>query len=319
MARKKYSFLLGLVILACSTSVLGQNNVWSDSSYYQSKKLPQYNEFMNNLYAFPPKPRNMLEVGVKVGAPTIIGDVPGTFPTFGFGVHVRKSLGYALSLRAEYINGTATGQSWQAASNYQKNSAWTSTGYVPNRITQSGDRLDALDRVYYNYQTKINDLSLQAIFNFSNIRFHTAKTKMGLYAIAGIGVTAYESNVNALNGNAKYNFNNIASGTYDNRKDVRNAIRDILDDSYETPADNSENTRMKMFGKTAAFHGTLGMGISVRLSRRLNLALEDRITFVKDDLLDGQRWAEQPTGDAGMTRNFDSYNFLSLGLNINLF
>jgi hypothetical protein len=319
MARKKYSFLLGLVILACSTSVLGQNNVWSDSSYYQSKKLPQYNEFMNNLYAFPPKPRNMLEVGVKVGAPTIIGDVPGTFPTFGFGVHVRKSLGYALSLRAEYINGTATGQSWQSASNYQKNSAWMSTGYVPDRVTQSGDRLSALDRVYYNYQTKINDLSLQAIFNFSNIRFHTAKTKMGLYAIAGIGVTAYESNVNALNGNAKYNFNSIASGTYDNRKDVRNAIRDILDDSYETPADNSENTRMKMFGKTAAFHGTLGMGISVRLSRRLNLALEDRITFVKDDLLDGQRWAEQPMGDASMTRNFDSYNFLSLGLNINLF
>jgi hypothetical protein len=51
----------------------------------------------------------------------------------------------------------------------------------------------------------------------------------------------------------------------------------------------------------------------------LNLALEDRITFVKDDLLDGQRWSEQPHGDASMTRNFDSYNFLSLGLNINLF
>jgi hypothetical protein len=319
MARKKYSFLLGLIILACSTSVLGQDNVWSDSSYYQAKKLPQYNEFMNNLYAFPPKPRNMLEVGVKVGAPTIIGDVPGTFPTFGFGVHVRKSLGYTLSLRAEYINGTATGQSWQAASNYQKNTAWINNGYVPNRVTASGDRLPALDRVYYNYKTKINDLSIQALFNFSNIRFHTAKAKMGLYAIAGIGITAYETSVNALNGSAKYNFNSINSGTYDNRKDVRNAIRDLMDDSYETPAESSESTQMKMFGNTAAFHGTIGMGISVRLSRRLNLALEDRLTFVKDDLLDGQRWTEQPTGDASMTRNFDSYNFLSLGLNINLF
>lgn len=319
MARKKYSFLLGLIILACSTSVLGQDNVWSDSSYYQAKKLPQYNEFMNNLYAFPPKPRNMLEVGVKVGAPTIVGDVPGTFPTFGFGVHVRKALGYSVSLRAEYINGTATGQSWQAASNYQKNKAWTSTGYVPNQVTPSGDRLGALDRVYYNYKTKINDLSLQALFNVSNIRFHTAKTKIGLYAIVGIGVTAYESNVNALNGTAKYNFNSINSGTFDNRKDVRSAIKDLLDDSYETPADNSETTQMKMFGKAAAFHGTVGAGISVRLSRRLNIALEDRITFVKDDLLDGQRWTEQPTGDASMTRNFDSFNFLSLGLNINLF
>ncbi len=318
MARKKYSFLLGLIILSCFTSVSGQDNVWSDSSYYQAKKLPQYNEFMNNLYAFPPKPRNMLEVGVKVGAPSILGDVPAKFPTFGFGVHVRKSLGYTLSLRAEYINGTATGQSWQAASNYMKNSAWSSK-YVGNQVTPSGDRLGATDRVYYNYKSKINDLGLQALFNFSNIRFHTAKTKIGLYAIVGLGLTWYETNVNALNGSSKYNFNSIASGSYENRKDVTKALKDLMDDSYETPADNSSNTQMQLFGKSAAFNGTLGLGLSVRLSRRLNLALEDRMTFIKDDLLDGQRWTEAPTGDATMTRNFDSYNFLSLGLNINLF
>jgi OmpA-OmpF porin, OOP family len=320
MARKKYSFLLGLIILTCTTSVSGQDtNVWSDSSYYQSSKLPQYNEFMNNLYAFPPKPRNMWEVGLKVGTPTIIGDVPANFPTFGWGVHVRKALGYTVSLRLEYMNGTATGLGWQAASNYAKNSAWFDNGYVPNLVTPSGDRLGAQDKVYYNYQTKMSDLSLQAIFNLSNIRFHVAKTKIGLYAIAGIGILGYETSVNALNGSAKYNFNNINSGTYDNRKDVRSALKDLLDDSYETPAESSSETQMKFFGKTAAFQGTLGAGISVRLSRRLNLALEDRISFVKDDLLDGQRWSEQPHGDASMTRNFDSFNFLSLGLNINIF
>lgn len=319
MARKKYSFLLGLIILTCSTSVLGQDNVWSDSSYYQASKLPQYNEFMNNLYAFPPKPRNMWEVGVKVGAPSIIGDVPANFPTFGWGVHVRKALGYTLSLRLEYMNGTATGLGWQAASNYAKNSAWVNNGYVPNLVTPSGDRLGAQDRVFYNYQTKLNDLSLQALFNFSNIKFHVAKTKIGLYAIAGIGITGYETNVNALNGSTKYNFNNIATGTYDTRKDVRSALKDLLDDSYETPAESSSSTQMKFFGKSAVFNGTIGAGFSVRLSRRLNIALEDRITFVKDDLLDGQRWSEQPHGDAAMTRNFDSYNFLSLGLNVNIF
>jgi hypothetical protein len=319
MARKKYSFLLGLIILTCTTSVSGQDNVWSDSSYYQASKLPQYNEFMNNLYAFPPKPRNMWELGLKVGTPSIIGDVPANFPTFGFGVHVRKSLGYVLSLRAEYINGTATGQGWQAASNYAKNPAWFNNGYVPNLVTPSGDRLGAQDRVYYNYQTKMNDFGVQALFNFTNIRFHTAKTKIGLYAIVGLGLTWYETNVNALNGSTKYNFNTINSGTYDNRKDVRSALKDLMDDSYETPAETSSETQMKFFDKPAVFNGTLGAGISVRLSRRLNLALEDRITFVKDDLLDGQRWSEQPHGDASMTRNFDTFNFLSLGLNINLF
>jgi hypothetical protein len=261
----------------------------------------------------------MWEVGVKVGAPSIIGDVPANFPTFGWGVHVRKALGYTLSLRLEYMNGTATGLGWQAASNYAKNSAWVNNGYVPNLVTPSGDRLGAQDRVFYNYQTKLNDLSLQALFNFSNIKFHVAKTKIGLYAIAGIGITGYETNVNALNGSTKYNFNNIATGTYDTRKDVRSALKDLLDDSYETPAESSSSTQMKFFGKSAVFNGTIGAGFSVRLSRRLNIALEDRITFVKDDLLDGQRWSEQPHGDAAMTRNFDSYNFLSLGLNVNIF
>lgn len=323
MARKKYFLLLGLVFLA-STSLIGQDNVWSDSSYYQANKLPQYNEFMNNLYAFPPKPRNMWEVGVKVGAPSIIGDVPANFPTFGFGAHVRKALGYTVSLRLEYLNGTATGLSWQAAANYGKNPAWydrtalPSATYVPNLVTSGGQRVPSQDRIYYNYKTKINDLGLQALFNLSNIRFHTAKTKIGFYAIAGIGLTWYESNINAFNGSAKYDFNSINSATYDTRKDTRSALKDLLDDSYETPAEKSA-AQMELFGKQAAFNGTLGVGVAVRLSRRLNLALEDRITFVKDDLLDGQRWSEQPHGDASMTRNFDSFNFLSLGLNVNIF
>jgi hypothetical protein len=319
MASKKYSFLLGLIVLVCSSSAIAQDNVWSDSSYYQSSKLPQYNEFMNNLYSFPPKPRNMWEVGLKVGSPTIMGDVPAIFPTFGFGAHVRKALGYTLSLRLEYFNGTSTGQSWQAATNYMKNPAWVTNGYVGTSIDASGDRLPAQDQVYYNFKTKINDLSLQTIINFSNIKFHVAKTKVNFYALAGIGVSWYEVKVDALNGTAKYNFNSINSGTYETRKDVRSALKDLQDGDYETLGESSESTQMQMFGKDARFNATAGLGIAWRLSRRLNIAFEDRMIFMKDDPLDGQRWTEQPAGDASVTRNFDALNYMSLGLNINIF
>jgi hypothetical protein len=322
MASKKYSFLLGLITLMLSTTVCAQTNVWSDSSYYQSGKLPQYNEFMNNLYAYPPKPRNMWEVGVKVGAPTISGDVNSIFPTFGWGVHVRKSLGYMLSVRAEYINGTAKGLNWQEAQNYMKNPAWAvnqtlgANGYHGNQVTASGDRVPATDNVFYNYKAKVNDLGLQAIFNFSNIKFHSSQTKIGLYLIAGVGVTWYDTHVNALNGSANYStqFNGISNINYDNRKEIRKQLKSILDDSYETPAQNNDARQGKK-----KFSGTLGGGVSWRLSRRLNIALEDRLTFVKDDLIDGQQWTEHPFGDATFTRNFDSINFLSLGLNINIF
>src|ERR1041384_3569886 len=73
----------------------------TDSSVVPSKRLPQHTEFMANNYAFPAKPRNQWELGVKAGIFNIAGDVRTVFPGFGAGLHVRKALGYVFSLRAE--------------------------------------------------------------------------------------------------------------------------------------------------------------------------------------------------------------------------
>ena len=45
--------------------------------------MAQQNEFWNNTYSFPAKPRNQLEVGISGGMFSISGDVPARFPTFG--------------------------------------------------------------------------------------------------------------------------------------------------------------------------------------------------------------------------------------------
>jgi hypothetical protein len=308
MARKKYQFLLGLVLLT-TISVSGQDKVWADSSYYRASKLPQYNEFMNNLYAYPARPRSMWEVGVKFGSPAVSGDVSSVFPAFGWGLHVRKSLGYTLSLRMEYNNGVAYGLHWQQALNYQKNSAWTANGYKAHSTTAL-----ATDRVFYNYKTKFSDFSLQAVVSIGNLNFHNNKTKANFYGIIGTGVTSYDTRVNALNASGqKYNFNSIASGTWSTRNDVRDQLNQLLDDTYETKAESASNA------PKSRFNGTLGAGVAIRLSRRLNVALEDRVLFYRDDLLDGQRWNEAPVGDATLTRAYDAINFLSLGLNINIF
>ncbi|MBC7902516.1 MAG: OmpA family protein, partial [Gemmatimonadaceae bacterium] len=107
-------------------------------------------------------------------------------------------------------------------------------------------------------------------------------------------------------------------GTYDSRKDTRKALKDLMDDSYETDAESEGDRRPELFGATLKPSGTLGVGLAIKLSKRINLALEERFTIVKTDLLDGQRWQEQPWGDAALSPDYDSYNFVSLGLNINL-
>jgi outer membrane protein OmpA-like peptidoglycan-associated protein len=331
MASKKYTLLAGLFCLLASAGfgqTVGASFDVKDTTVIPSKRLPQHTEFLNGTYNFPAKPRNQWEIGIKAGSFNISGDVPTEFPTLGFGVHVRKAFGYIFSLRLEYMNGTGKGLHWQQAENYSKNTAWTSRNYsspfrgnngqIVSELTTRGGPNAPLEVIFYNYKTKVQDLSLEGIVTLNNIRFHKAKTGFTFYGIAGIGGTIYDARVNALNGSSKYAFGSIASGTYKNRKTTLKALRNMLDDSYETIAENQGTRRPKLFGDTFKPSGTVGVGIAFKLSNRLNLAIEERHSFVKDDLLDGQRWQEHAWGDPVLTRDFDSYNYGTIGLNINL-
>jgi outer membrane protein OmpA-like peptidoglycan-associated protein/opacity protein-like surface antigen len=335
MASKKYLLLAGMVCLLASGgfSQVGSSYDVKDSSVIRDKDMAQHSEFLNGTYNFPAKPRNQWEIGLKVGSFKILGDLPTKFSP-GFGLHVRKAFGYVFSMRLEYNYGIGKGLHFRAAQNHGKNPAWQgpslATRYsapyrsAPGPIISSlaligGPAGASFDQVYYNYKTNAQDLTLQGVVTLNNIRFHKAKTGFNFYAFAGVGAMTYEANVNALDANgAKYNFNSIAQSPYEDRKNTLDALEDLMDDSYETPAENHGDRRPRLGDNTLKLAGTFGAGVQFKLSNRLNIALEDKHTIVRDDLLDGQRWQENPWGDAALTGDFDSYNFLSLGLNINL-
>ncbi|GAA4325181.1 OmpA family protein [Flaviaesturariibacter amylovorans] len=270
---------------------------------------------MAGTYNYPAKPRNQWEIGIKGGLFTISGDV-ASLPSFGLGAHVRKAFGYLFSARLEYTYGIAKGLNWKPAYNYSNNSAWSNAGYRPANIPANpGGDLP----VYYNYKTNVQDLMLEGVITLNNVRFHRSKTGYALYAFAGVGGSMYDAKVNALdaNGNA-YNFNSIAGNTWKTRKDTRKALKSMMDNTYETPAENHGPLRPKLFGNSYMTVGSVGLGIAFKLSNRFNIAIEDRFTFTNDDLFDGQRWAEQVPGEPVLTQNFDAYNFASLGINMNL-
>ena len=333
MASKKYLLLMGAAF-CLSVSMYSQVKIGTtyDSTQIPAKRMPQHNEFLQGTNNFPAKPRNQWEIGVKLGITNVSGDVPSQFAFPSFGLHVRKAFGYVFSMRLEYMYGTAKGLHWNEAQNYYKNTPWghEGAGYSAPYRTNSGQIVSALtlnggpDRqpfepIYYNYKTKIQDLSLQGVVTLNNIRFHKSKTGFNFYGFAGVGASIYDTKVNALNEDGgRYDFSGISGGVYKNRKDTKKALKDMMDDSYESDAENQGTRRPKLFGNTLKRSGTVGLGIAFKLSNRLNLAIEDRVTFIKDDLLDGQRWQEQAWGDPVLTRDFDSYNFASIGLNINL-
>jgi hypothetical protein len=156
----------------------------------------------------------------------------------------------------------------------------------------------------------------------NNIRFHKQKTGIVIYGGAGIGATLYHTMVNALDASGnpyRTLFNGIKnSGVYSDRKDILKTLKDGMDKTYETEADNHGTTRPKMGKNTLKPSGTVLAGVAFKLGKRINLAIEDRFTFTKDDLLDGQQWQEHANGDPVLTSDFDSYNYASVGLNFNL-
>ena len=333
MASKKYKLLLGLITLI-TTAVYAQTPSGSgsgysiyDSSVVSPKNMPQQNEFWNNTYNFPAKPRNMVEVGVSVGALTISSDVPAQFPTLGFSAHIRKAFGYIFSMRLQYVNGTAKGLNWQPASNFQFNDPWLIAGYIPLKRDDQGNLNADAENIFYNYKAHVQDLSLQGIVTLNNVRFHKQKTGVTLYGGVGVGATWFQTKVNATNGNGRNDYSAVlakygsgANGgfTYDNRKDIIKMVKAAMDNTYESLAESDNGRRPQLGKNTLKPSGTVIVGIAYKLSKRVNIALEDRHTFVKTDLLDGQRWQEHGRGDAVLTSDFDSWNYLSLGVNFNL-
>ena len=310
MASKKYvSFLslLFLLISAASQAQLGGSYDVMDSSVVPSKRLPQHTEFMANNYPYPAKPRNQWEIGLQAGAFSVSGDVRNRFPGIGAALHARKALGYVFSLRGQLGWGTTKGLNFQPSQSYSKNSAWSAYSGSP---------------VFYNYKTNIFDLSLQGVVTLSNIRFHKAKSSFNVYAFGGLGAMIYNTKVDALKGNTPYTteFAQVVSEfgpngfKYEDRKDIRKSLKDKLDGDYETDAQRDPG-QPELFDKPFRPMMNFGAGVQFKLNKKLSLALEDKVTITKSDLIDGQQWQENGPQTA-QTRDYDTYNFLSLGINV---
>jgi len=312
MATKKLVLFAGLLCLVGSSAFSqqpteGTYNV-QDSSVIPSKRLPQHTEFMANNYAFPAKPRNQWEVGLKVGAFAVSGDVRANYPGIGIGLHARKALGYVVSLRGEFGWGQAKGNAYVPSTSYINNPAWASYKN-PLGVPETG--------VFYNYKTQVLDFSLQTVLNIGNIRFHKDKTKLNLYGFAGLGGMIYNPKIDAHNGTENYDFSTLSQNpTYSERRELKKAVRNLLDGEYES-APEQDNLRGKLFGTQFRPLFTFGVGIQYKLNKKFSLALEDRIGVpLYTDLLDGHQWQANSVLNPAQTRGNDTYNFLSLGINM---
>src|ERR1700743_3665994 len=172
MASKKLTLLLGLICLIMSyaqAQSVGYSYDIRDSSLIPTKRLAQHNEFLNNAYPFPAKPRNEWEIGVKGGYSAGVTDVRNWGPTGGFGFTVRKALGYMFSLRAEYDWIRLRGLNYQYTQGFGRTPALTEANLFPQQANGQ------FAPIFYNYRSTVHELSLQGVFTINNVNFHKAK------------------------------------------------------------------------------------------------------------------------------------------------
>lgn len=338
-------FLLPLVLMLLATSVNAQEKLADDYPYphvktkeykdFVKKKFnDQQDKFLDNKYEFPGKPKHKLELGLSAGLLMVSGDVKAK-AGFGLGIHLRKALGYAFSLRGQLMLGQTKGAMWQGSQGWSVNGDGfaPSEGAAPNAALAGGDRYlqfntefdkvpDYVGRndnvVFYNYQTKIREFALSGVLNLNNLRFHRRRNVVTFYGYAGLGAFIYQTKMDQLDADGnEYDYSGVtamAYGDYDNRGDMISALNDLWDGTYESQAERHFDDYSPFDDWSFKPTAHAGFGVAFKLSKMINLALDSKVTYTNDDLLDGQRWEEW----GGITRDYDTYVYSSAQLNINL-
>lgn len=281
------------------------------------KKQKQEEAYLNEEYYYPAKPKNAWQIGVNGGIALMNGDVNQNFfkgskpllPGYTFGVNVKKPFSYIFSGRLSYKFIETWNTDWEAS---------TLTQPQRGSVINLRDNYAAGNPIFHNSHSVMHDATLDGIISLGNTRFHKERTNVVFNVILSAGGLLYQTWYDHLDENGNpYDYTTVASavGNGGDKKETIEQLQALRNGVYETPAEGQPNSAGGGFGNytfTPAFGG--GFGITFRLNRIMDLDLESKIMFTRDDLLDGVQWEETGT----LTRNFDTYATTTLGLNFKL-
>jgi outer membrane protein OmpA-like peptidoglycan-associated protein len=357
MIKIKYVFFIAFINLLGSTKLFAQDTSSNrrivmqkrgsydlmDSSLIPKKRKGQATDFANGQFDYPAKPRNQWEIGVNGGLINVSGDVRSKTPfngpqkimnTLAWGISIRKAWGYLISTRLFYNRGVASGFDHEASENYwgHGRNPYYIAGYQNSIPYKVGNTVVSDRNVYYSYKTNIQELSLQMVMSLTNLKFHKVRSRFGAYFFGGAGIMTYRTRMDLRGkGDSLYHFGMISrpdgsavNNIYKQRNNVNKQLLKMFDDVYETPAEEHPNRGRYMKGTVRPIFN-VGLGLQFRISKRISLQLEDKMSITMDDLIDGYRWQETPAVStsttnvtSAMTRDFDNLNYASLGLNVNI-
>jgi len=328
----KRIYLLTLLLAFVFVSTQAQDDAFSKTSYSdEMTKNPEQNKMWKmGETNYSAKPKSAWELGVHVGHLFIDGDVDRTLPGgYGVGLHLRKSIHYVFSVRADLFYGKATGlepQRWSSdrasAAGGTLNQGGGLKEYGPNDPDFVDDyrKYVGTDGWYPSHKTTYIYGALQGVINIGNLLFHKDRNKWNWYMAIGVGLDNHNTKLDLLDASLNaYDYSNTDIKNLDfDTKSGRSAIKDeintVHDGVYET--DGFKKQGIFRIGDDTNIHvvWTASMGLSRKLSKRINLGIEHQLMVTDNDYLDGIKF--RTALDA--TNNVDLLHYTNIRLGINL-
>ncbi len=318
MSIKKYGLLLIAIIALASSSFaqLGGTHNYLYSSYIPKRNMKQQSDFVaGNKNNFPARPRDMLQFGIWGGFPYVDGDVPTAIKgtgndignyAYGFGVSLRKSLGYVLSVRSSFSYYNMLGLDYQRNGNYN-NSPTIEALYLPT------------GRGYIHaHRTQAFMPAIDALVSLNNIMFHSKQSRFNLYVMVGYSPMLYKTTLDlkdAATGD-RYKFENLQI-TGRKRQDIRKDLREMMDGIYETKAEVNDR-RPTLGGYNLRHCFNSGVGFEYRVGKNWSISGEYRRTQTRDDYVDGYFRQSGDLRFPVFTSEWDNVCFQTLGVNFNI-
>lgn len=242
MASKKYILVAVLIVLIQSVG-LAQTDWgwdWKDTSKVAVKNLPQHNEFLNNQYPYPARPRDQWELGFGLGLSSITGDVKSK-TGFGATVSLRKAISHVFSVRAG-LSGL-----------------WNSG--APNAYGVAIGQKD--------YKNKTYQLGIDVLTSLNTSSNYRGNPKTNVYLVTGYSLNAAEVFYKGAPGAQSGGYNIFYGQILPNGVNSQSG-------TITTFGGATVNGRHAY----TLFHGlNLGAGIAFKLSDQLNLGFEQKYTF----------------------------------------
>ena len=270
---------------------------------------------------YAPKPKHVWELGIHSGVFLVDGDVDQRhfIPGSAIGLHFRRALHYVFSIRFDAFYASTFGCDPQPSS----------SGLLPEQtyIEPGGEVRDVFrgygpQNVWFaNYKTTMYHGAVQGVLNVGNILFHKPNNKWNWYVVLGVGAYTHKTMLNLRDGNniydnllARTNYTSIDVNTRKGRRDIKNRLDAIYDNTYETESYVKRGI-FRFNDKTnihLSFNG--GVGVARKINRRFNIAIEHLLVASDNDYLDGIHWRT----DLDQTNNNDIGHYTHLRLGINL-